>query len=144
MKSGERSGGYWVTYVAVRAMIFELAISIALRWRSFLMVTVNNGGNAYHDRNAIMKPSQENVYQKVSCWILHPCSKFGRTILYSNYSKIRSRLLRYILTKTLPYLLTGFRIGTDRAFPLTGLISGACQRVAILKPMVDAKDLVPI
>lgn len=31
--------------------------------------------------------------------------------------------------KTLPYLLKGLRIGMERAFPLTGLISGACQSV---------------
>lgn len=33
---------------------------------------------------------------------------------------------------TLPYLLKGLRTGIDRAFPLTGLISGACQSVWIL------------
>ena len=38
--------------------------------------------------------------------------------------------------KTRPYLLKGLRTGIDRAFPLTGLISGACQRVATLNPMV--------
>jgi uncharacterized membrane protein len=40
------------------------------------------------------------------------------------------------LTKTLPYLLTGLKIGIERAFPLTGLISGACQKVATLNPMI--------
>jgi hypothetical protein len=40
------------------------------------------------------------------------------------------------LTKTLPYLLIGLRIGIERAFPLTGLISGACHRVATLNPMI--------
>jgi hypothetical protein len=29
------------------------------------------------------------------------------------------------------------RTGTDRAFPLTGLISGAFQRVVTLNPIVD-------
>jgi len=38
--------------------------------------------------------------------------------------------------KTLPYLLKGLRIGIERAFPLTGLMSGACHRVATLKPMI--------
>jgi hypothetical protein len=42
-----------------------------------------------------------------------------------------------VLTKTLPYLLTGFRIGIERALKLTGLTSGACQRVATLKPMIS-------
>lgn len=41
--------------------------------------------------------------------------------------------------KTLPYLLNGLRIGIDRALPLTGLISGACQRVAMLNPMTLAR-----
>jgi hypothetical protein len=39
--------------------------------------------------------------------------------------------------KTLPYLLKGLRTGTDRAFPLTGLISGAFQREVTLNPIVD-------
>jgi hypothetical protein len=37
---------------------------------------------------------------------------------------------------TLPCLSIGLRTGIERAFPLTGFISGACQRVAILNPMV--------
>lgn len=37
---------------------------------------------------------------------------------------------------TLPYLLAGLRIGIERAFPLTGFISGACQRVATLNPIL--------
>jgi len=40
---------------------------------------------------------------------------------------------------TLPYLLNGFRIGIERAFPLTGFISGGCQRVATLNPMVGGQ-----
>jgi hypothetical protein len=46
-----------------------------------------------------------------------------------------------VLTKTLPYLLMGLRRGIERAFPLTGLISGACQREATVKPMVGEKCL---
>jgi hypothetical protein len=41
-----------------------------------------------------------------------------------------------LLTNTLPYLLIGLRIGIERAFPLTGLMSGACQSEAMLKPMI--------
>ena len=37
---------------------------------------------------------------------------------------------------TLPYLLNGFRIGMERALPLTGLISGDFQRLATLKPIL--------
>jgi len=47
--------------VAARAMMLEFAISFWVRRRSALMVTVNNGGKAYHERNAIMKPNHENV-----------------------------------------------------------------------------------
>lgn len=43
---------------------------------------------------------------------------------------------------TLPCLSTGLRTGIDRAFPLTGLTSGFCQRVATLKPMVADLSLV--
>ena len=46
-----------------------------------------------------------------------------------------------LLTNTLPYLLIGLKIGIERAFPLTGLISGACQREAILKPMIVERCL---
>jgi hypothetical protein len=63
-------------------------------------VILTSGGNAYHERKAIINPNQAKK-------------------------------------KTLPYLLMGLRIGIDRAFLLTGLISGACHRVATLKPMVD-------
>lgn len=41
--------------------------------------------------------------------------------------------------KTRPCLLIGFRTGIDLALPLTGLSSGACHRVATLKPIVNAE-----
>ncbi len=34
-------------------MMLELAISFWLSFKSFLIVTVNSGGNAYHERKAI-------------------------------------------------------------------------------------------
>ena len=114
--------------------MLEFAISFWLRWRSFLIVCGNRGGNAYHERNAI------TVYPSVSVSIttrmlLHGIETLvGRNQLGQN----QEHLLKpnQAKKKTLPYLLKGFRTGTDLAFPFTGLISGACQRVAILKPML--------
>lgn len=40
---------------------------------------------------------------------------------------------------TLPYWSTGFRKGTDLAFLVMGLISGACHSEAILKPILCIK-----
>jgi hypothetical protein len=40
-------------------------------------------------------------------------------------------------------LLIGLRMGIDRAFPLIGFISGACQRVAIVKVMARSRDFRP-
>ena len=45
--------------VAVRAAMFELAIWSWVRLRSFLMVTVNNGGNAYQDQKATKNDHHE-------------------------------------------------------------------------------------
>lgn len=41
------------TSVAVKEMMLEFATSFCERWRSFLIVRVSRGGNAYHDQNAI-------------------------------------------------------------------------------------------
>jgi len=45
--------------VAVKAMMLELAISVVVRCRSAAITSLNRGGKAYHDQNAIMKPNQE-------------------------------------------------------------------------------------
>ena len=39
--------------VEVKPSMFEVEMSAWERWRSFLMVTVNSGGKAYHDQKAM-------------------------------------------------------------------------------------------
>lgn len=41
--------------------------------------------------------------------------------------------------KVRPYLLSGFRIGIERALRLMGLTSGASQRCEALKPIFQAR-----
>lgn len=53
--------------------MFELEISIWLRWRSFFMVIGNKGGTAYHDQKAI------TVKIEVSFHILNHSKSVGRT-----------------------------------------------------------------
>jgi hypothetical protein len=95
------------TRVPVRPMMLELAYWFWLILRSFRIVSVNSGGNAYlslissdtaekryctyHERKAIMKPDQEK-------------------------KNVR------------PYLLSGLRIGIERAFLLIGFTCGAAHR----------------
>ena len=44
--------------VAQRAMMFELATSILVNFRSFCIVSCRSGGKAYHDQKATKKPNQ--------------------------------------------------------------------------------------
>ena len=46
--------------VDVKPSMFDVDISAWERWRSFLMVTVKSGGNAYHDQKAMKNDHQDN------------------------------------------------------------------------------------
>ena len=48
-RSGNKDVHGRETYVAQRATMLEFATSILVNFKSFLMVTSNNGGKAYHD-----------------------------------------------------------------------------------------------
>lgn len=83
------------------------------------MATVSSGGKAY-------------LHEGVSKCDIRPIGSSTtyharKAIMNPNQAKLKTR----------PYLLKGLRTGTDRAFPLTGLISGAFQRVVTLNAIVD-------
>lgn len=114
--------------------MLELRTSVVVRCRSFEMVTDSNGGNAYHDQNAIKKPNlsksvshrEPGGSSQVPSFSDVPADKGCR-------SEKKARYRTYQLKNhTRPYMLMGFKPGIDLALWLIGLTSGALNNSAAL------------
>lgn len=106
---------FYSTYVARRATIFEFATSVCVIFRSFLIVSVN-----YQTQKSAQLEISDYFHQVT----VTKLTKGGK----ANHDKKATKKPSQENKNTRPYLLNGFKIGTDKALYVRGLISGAAKR----------------